>query len=373
MTTLDQFARNRLTEAESRHQRRMLVESAREGVEVMQGEDWYTSFACNDYFGLSQHPGVIGAATSALDTYGAGAGASRLITGNHPFYAPLEHALAAHCRKEAALVFGSGYLTNLGILPALVGEGDLILTDKLVHACILDGAALSGATLKRFRHNDVAHAQALLNEHRASHNRAVIVTDHIFSMDGDRAPLAELAALANSHDAWLMADDAHGLGFHDHEAPVDIWMGTLSKALGSYGGYVAASRTVIDYLLTSARSFMFTTGLPPANCAAALKALDIVKAEPERTARAQNLAVKTAKALGLPLPQSAILPIIYGDEEKALAAGEALKARGILAMAVRPPTVPAGTARLRLAFCSQHSDEQVEQLISALQSLKVAA
>jgi 8-amino-7-oxononanoate synthase len=373
MTDLTEFAKSRLAQAESAHQRRTLVESAREGVEVMQGDEWYTSFACNDYLGLSQHPGVISAAASALDTYGAGAGASRLVTGNHPFFAPLERELASYCKKEAALVFGSGYLTNMGVITALAGEGDLILADKLVHACIVDGAQLSGATFKRFRHNDLVHAESLLGEHRAAHKNCLIITDHIFSMDGDRAPLAELAALAKKYDAWLMIDDAHGIGFHDHEAPVDIWMGTLSKALGSYGGYVAASRAVIDYLTTSARSFIFTTALPPASCAAALKALEILKAEPERATRAQALAVKVATALGLPLPQSAILPVIYGSEQAALAASAALKELGILAAAIRPPTVPPGSARLRLAFSSNHTNEQIAQLIAALKPLKVAA
>lgn len=371
MNSLDQFAYANLAALDAKAQRRCLTPTAREGVHVVREGVRYTSFACNDYLGLSQHPQVVAAAKAALELHGAGAGASRLITGDHACYAPLEAALAAHKGTQAAMVFGSGYLTNLGVIPALVGKGDLVLIDKLAHACIYDGAQLSGATLKRFRHNDVVHAAEILAQERSRHTRALIVTDHIFSMDGDRAPLAELSAIARQHDAWLMADDAHGIGFFDDYAAqgVDLWMGTLSKALGSYGGYLAASRAVVDYLTTGARSFIFTTGLPPSVCASALAALEIANREPARAARARGHAQRVAEALGLPKPEAAILPILLGSETAALAASEALKVQGMLSVAVRPPTVPPGTSRLRLAFSAEHTDAQIDALIAALKAV----
>ena len=366
--SLDQFAKAQLEDAQSRAQRRVLVESARAQVNVEQDGQRYVSFACNDYLGLAQHPEVIAAGQQALSAHGAGAAASRLITGNHPAYAPLERALAEHKGTEAALVMGSGYLANIGLIPALVGKGDLIVADKLSHACILDGAQLSGATIKRFRHNDATHARVLLEEFRGLHRRLLIITEHIFSMDGDRAPLTKLAALAQDYEGWLMVDDAHGIGFADKQAaaPVDIWMGTLSKALGSYGGYVCASRAVVDYLTNSVRSFIFTTGLPPATCAAALAALHVLQREPERAQRAHAHAVRVARALNMPLPDAAILPWVIGDEHAAMQASAELKAQGMLAMAIRPPTVPPGTSRIRFAFLAEHTDAQVDALIDAL-------
>jgi 8-amino-7-oxononanoate synthase len=392
MATLTEHCEAQLCALEGRHLRRVLRVSARaadSGVEVVQDGRRYVSFACNDYLGLRAHPAVIAAGAKALAEHGAGAGASRLITGNHPLYAPLEKKLAVMKQTEAALVFGSGYLTNLGVIPALVGKGDVIFADKLVHACIIDAAQLSGARLVRFRHNDMVHLEALLKGYRADSPNALIVTDHVFSMDGDVAPIAEIAALGRQYDAWTMADDAHGLGVVERhpgfmpgspeispqirqEIPgqarddIDIWMGTLSKSAGAYGGYVCGSQALIDYLVTSARSFVFSTGLPPSVCASALAALEVMEAEPERGSIAITLAQRVTKALGLPRAQSAIVPIILGEAEAALAASETLKERGILAVAIRPPTVPPGTARLRLAFSCEHTDAQVEGLIAAL-------
>lgn len=373
MTDINQFAQQALQALEARGRLRHLRESARAGVHLRQAGQEYISFACNDYLGLSQHPRVIEAARAATRDHGAGAGAARLVSGNHALHAPLESAIARHKATEAALLFGSGYLTNIGVIPALVRAGDLLLVDKLSHACILDGAQLSGATVKRFRHNDLAHVQALLNAHRGAHRHALIVTDHIFSMDGDRAPLAELSALARAHNSWLMADDAHGIGFFaDHAAQgVDVWMGTLSKALGSYGGYIAAGRAVVDYITSRARSFIFTTGLPPAACAAALAAFEIMEHEPHRAARAHAHACHVAQACGLPQPAAAVLPIVVGSEQAAMAASAALMKHGILAVAIRPPTVPPGTARLRLAFSCAHADSDVARLIAALKTEKI--
>ncbi|MFM9890402.1 MAG: aminotransferase class I/II-fold pyridoxal phosphate-dependent enzyme [Rickettsiales bacterium] len=328
------------------------------------------SFADNDYLGLARDARVIAAGQAALAEYGAGAMASRLVTGNHPLYAPLEAKLAAMKGTQAALVFGSGYLANLGIIPALVGAGDVVFADKLAHACMLDGAQLSGAKLMRFAHNDMAHLQALLTKHRGEFKHALIATEHVFSMDGDVAPLAEIAAMARTHDAWTLVDDAHGLGVVKPEAAeIDVWMGTLSKAAGAYGGYACAAQAVIDVLVNKARSMVFSTGLPPSVCASALAALEVMEVEPERGERALAHARCVTDSLGLPLAQSAIVPIIMGTPERALEASEFLRQRGLLVVAIRPPTVPPGTARLRLAFSSTHTGAQVEQLIAALKDL----
>lgn len=372
MPSIEQFASAQLAAIEARQQRRVLVESVRDGVSIRRDGIDYISFACNDYLGLAQRPEVLEAARLALQKTGGGAAASRLVSGNHDHYAPLEQALAAHKGQQAGLVFGSGYLTNLGIIPALVGKGDLVLLDKLAHACMLDGAVLSGATMKRFRHNDTLHLQALLEEGRQQYRHVLIVTEHIFSMDGDRAPLAKMGAVAREYDAWLMADDAHGLGFFEEHASlgVDLWMGTMSKALGSYGGYVTGPQVLIDYLVSASRSLVFTTGLPPATCAGALAALRILQREPELAKRAHAHAVRVAHALKLPAPAAAILPVMLGSEEAALAASNALREYGMYVQAIRPPTVPPGTSRLRLAFSAAHTDAQVDQLIGVLHDIQ---
>ncbi|MDX2094586.1 MAG: 8-amino-7-oxononanoate synthase [Alphaproteobacteria bacterium] len=372
MPHLNEHCEKAIAHTEQQHLRRRLRTSAHVAgamVDIVQDGVRLVSFADNDYLGLRADPRVIAAGQQALAEYGAGAGASRLVTGNHPLYAPLEQQLAAMKGAQAALVFGSGYLTNLGVIPALMGKGDVIFADKLVHACILDAAQLSGARLIRFAHNDMPHLETLLKEHREESPRALIVTDHVFSMDGDVAPLASIAALAERYDAWTMADDAHGLGIVPAAAPMDIWMGTLSKAAGGYGGYVVGSQALIDFLVTTARSLVFSTGLPPALCASAQVALEIIAAEPERGQRALQLAQRVTEVLGLPLARSAIVPVMLGTPERALAASEALRQQGLLAVAIRPPTVPPGTARLRLAFSCAHTDAQVEKLIAVLKEV----
>jgi 8-amino-7-oxononanoate synthase len=328
------------------------------------------SFSCNDYLNLSRHPDIVAAAIEATRRYGVGAGASRLVTGNHPLYAQLESRLARLKGSEAACVFGSGYLANTGIIPALAGPEDLILIDELSHACIHAGARLSGARLQRYRHCDIAHAEALITEHRARHAHALIVTDGVFSMDGDLAPLKELAELAERFDAWLLADDAHGLGVVGSGrgssfalgAGVPLQMGTLSKAIGGYGGYLCASRAVVDLMRTRARTFIYSTGLPPAVVAAAIAAVDLIAREPAYAAEPLRKAKMFTRALDLPEAQSAIVPVILGEAQAALAASHLLEQEGFLVVAIRPPTVPAGTARLRFAFTALHPDGEVERL-----------
>lgn len=366
-SSLDAFARQALDDLDARALRRRLIDTARGPGPIAHREGrTLVSFSCNDYLGLSDDPRVIAAGQEALARYGAGAGASRLVTGNHPVLAALEARLAAHKGKDAALVFGSGYMANLGIVPALAGPRDLVLVDALGHSCLFAGAQVSGATMLRFRHNDVGHLRDILAARRARHGRALILTERVFSMDGDRAPLDAILEVAAAHDAWTLVDDAHGLGVVEAGARAPLEMGTLSKTLGSYGGYLCASREVIDLMTSRARSFVYTTGLPPASAAAALRALEIVEADPERAARPLALARRFTMRLGLPAAASPIVPVLVGAAEAALALSAALEARGYLVVAIRPPTVPAGTARLRVAFSAAHETAQVDGLADAL-------
>ena len=364
--SLDLFAQDKLAALEQSALRRTLVATERgaDG-DVLRDGRRLVSFSCNDYLGLAQHPRVKQAAIAAIERYGAGAAASRLVTGHHPLLQELEARLARHKRKPAALVFGSGYLANIGIPGALVGKGDLILLDELSHASMRSGAALSGARVVPFRHNDTRHVAQLLAEIRPSMRRALVMTERVFSMDGDRSPLLEIAHLAAEANAWLMADDAHGFGVLADDAAAPLDMGTLSKALGSYGGYLCASEPVIELLKARARSFVYTTGLPPASAAAALAALDIIEEEPARCARPLLLANRFAEAAGLPPPASPIVPVIVGAPERALDLSKALERAGFLVVAIRPPTVPDGTARLRFTFSAAHDEAQVDALAEA--------
>lgn len=378
--SLTAFAAEKLDQLEGRSLRRRLVSTDRiDGIWVERGGRRLLSFSCNDYLNLSHHPAVKAAAVAAVERYGAGAGASRLVTGDHPIFAELEARLAALKGKAAACVFGSGYLANTGIIPTVMGPGDLILADELAHACIWSGAQLSGATVLAFRHNDMADLAAKLAAHRGSAARCLIATDGVFSMDGDLAPLDQISDLARAHDAWLLVDDAHGLGVVGAggagsgsvypTAHIDLAMGTFSKALGGYGAYVCASAPVIDLIKTRARTFVYTTGLPPANAAAALAALDVIAADPSLVGRPLANARRFTRALNLPEATSAVVPILMGEADRALAAAQSLESQGFLAVAIRPPTVPAGTARLRLAFTAGHTARDIDGLVSAIVGL----
>jgi 8-amino-7-oxononanoate synthase len=367
MDSLDAFAGAKLAELDAKSLRRKLATTVRtQGTQVRRGGRTLVSFSCNDYLGLAADPRVKAAAIAAVEAYGAGAGGSRLVTGNHPLLEALEAELARFKGKAAALVFGSGYLANIGITPALAGADDLVILDERAHACMWAGAKLSGARVLSYRHNDVEALAGLLSRERGAGGRALILTERVFSMDGDRAPMAELMALADAHDAWLLVDDAHGLGVIDGDVSAPLEMGTLSKALGSYGGYLCASEPVIDLLRSRARSFVYTTGLPPPSSAAALEALRILEAEPERRRRPLMLARRFTSAMNLPRAESAIVPVIIGEAATALSLSADLEARGFLVAAIRPPTVAPGTARLRIAFSAAHGEQQVDDLAEAL-------
>jgi 8-amino-7-oxononanoate synthase len=384
MTTLDQFAKAKLDALERRHLRRSLNDTYREdGIWVEHNGRRLLSFSCNDYLNLTQHPAVKQAALEALKVYGAGSGASRLVTGNHPLYAALEARLARIKQTDAAVVFGSGYLANTGIIPVLIGREGLVLLDELSHACLYAGAQLSRGKLLSFRHNDLAHARELLATHRTQHDHALIVTDGVFSMDGDLAPLDGLLALANDYDAWLMSDDAHGLGVigggrgstftGNTRIPVPLQMGTLSKAVGAYGGYLCASAAVIDLMRNRARTLIYSTGLPPAIVAGAIAALDVIEREPGYAALPVQKAKAFTAAAGLPEAQSPIVPVLIGDEQATLEASQLLMDEGYLGVAIRPPTVPAGTARLRLTFTALHPDEHIVRLADIVRDKVLAA
>ncbi len=383
MSTLDEFANAKLDQLDARRLKRTLRETWRTaGVRAERDGRALVSFCCNDYLGLSQHAAVKRAAIEAVEVFGVGAGASRLVTGNHPLYGDLEARLARLKGQERACVFGSGYLTNSGVIPSLAGPGDLIILDELSHASTHAGTRLSGARIETFAHNDADHCRHILRETRASHPRCLVLTEGVFSMDGDRAPLGPLAELAAEYDAWLLVDDAHGFGvlgggrgtsFESDPAPaIPLHMGTLSKAIGAYGGFICAAKSVVELIETRARSLIYSTGLPPAVVASALAALDVIAAEPERVARPLAHARAFTNRLGLEAAESQIVPLVVGDAERALSASAALEDRGYLVTAIRPPTVPDGTARLRITFSAEHSPDDVTGLADAVREMRLA-
>jgi 8-amino-7-oxononanoate synthase len=383
-SSLDEFARMKLDELAAKHLRRALVETTPiDAVAVERDGRRLVSFSSNDYLNFTQHPAIKAAAIAATEKFGVGAGASRLVTGNHPLYEELESRLARLKGTEAACVFGSGYLANAGIIPALIGAEDLLLVDELAHACLWTGAQLTRGTVRTFRHNNLADAEWLLAEHRADHPRAMILTDGVFSMDGDCAPLAALADLAQRYNAWLMSDDAHGLGVIGDgrgsafaagltSNALPLQMGTLSKAIGGYGGYVCASRPVIDLIKTRARTLIYSTALPPAVVAAALAALDLIETDRAYTALPLEKAKSFTRRAGLSDATSPIVPVIIGEAEATLAASRMLEDEGFLVVAIRPPTVPSETARLRLSFTAAHRDDDIARLADLIRTRLLA-
>ncbi|PLK47551.1 8-amino-7-oxononanoate synthase [Uliginosibacterium sp. TH139] len=341
------------------------------------------AFASNDYLGLANAPELIAAAQTAAARWGVGAGASHLVSGHTEAHQALDEALARFTGFEAALGFATGYLANIAVMPALLGRGDAIFADRLNHASLVDGARLSRAELNRYAHCDLTMLDAQLSASRA--RRKLIVTDSVFSMDGDVAPLAKLLTLAEQYDAWLLVDDAHGFGVLGPqgrgtlaEAGLNsgrlILMGTLGKAAGVAGAFVAASRTVIDWLLQTARPYIFTTATPPMLAATLQEALTLIAAGDERRAHLQRLiAALTAGLADTPwklLPsRTAIQPILIGENARTLAISKALESRGLHVPAIRPPTVPQGTARLRVSLSAAHTAEDVTRLCSTLHDL----
>jgi 8-amino-7-oxononanoate synthase len=320
------------------------------------------SFASNDYLGLSQHPDVVVAAHAAIDRWGTGAGAARLIVGSRPYHSELERDLAKWKRSDAAVLFPTGFAANLGVLSTFAGSGTLVLSDELNHASIIDGCRLARAEVHVYRHADAHNVEDLLAGHGGP---AVVVTDAVFSMDGDLAPVTELAEICAKRGALLVLDEAHTVLDPDLEvgrAEV-LRVGTLSKTLGALGGFVAGAQPLIDLLVNRARSYIFTTASTPADIAAATAALDIVSSERGERLRARLRVHVDRVAPGHPSP---IIPVVIGDEDAAVAAAAALFERGLLVPAIRPPTVAPGTSRLRITLSAAHTDEQVDRLLVGL-------
>ena len=343
----------------------------------------YLSFCSNDYLGLANHAQLIAALQQGAQQYGVGAGAAHLVSGHMQPHEELEHALADFVGKPAALLFSTGYMANLGIVQALVGKADTVFADKLNHASLNDAMLLSRASIKRYRHNDMTQLAQLLKQ--AKSGRKLVITDAVFSMDGDVAPLPELLALCEQHDAWLLIDDAHGFGVLGEQGRGSlahfgisskriIYMGTLGKAAGVFGAFVAAEQVVIDTLVNHARSYIYTTASPPALARALLASLRLIANGDALRGHLQGLISQLRSGLrGLPwtvMPSvTAIQPLLVGDNQAALNLSDELRERGIWVAAIRPPTVPQGTARLRITLSAAHSAADVTRLIEALHEL----
>ena len=346
------------------------------------------NFCSNDYLGLAKHPAVVKAFQDAAAKYGVGSGASHLVTGHGPEHEALEAALADFTGREKALVFSTGYMANMGVIGALADQNAALVSDKLNHASLIDGCRLSGAKSLRYRHADAGHAFELLSALDAAVDTRLLISDGVFSMDGDLAPLPELARAARQTGAWLMVDDAHGLGIVGatgrgtcehcglNAGDVPVLVGTFGKAFGTFGAFVAGDADLIDFLIQKSRPYIYTTALPPALAAATRAALEVSQRESWRREKVLAYAQKVRRALPQffpetrePLPGTTILPAVMGDSQRALAASKALENKGFLVTAIRPPTVPAGTARLRITLSAAHEDSQVDGLIAALGEL----
>jgi 8-amino-7-oxononanoate synthase len=374
-----------LTTRQQQHlyRQRRNLQSA-QGAEVQVDGKPYLNFCSNDYLGLANHPAVVAAFQQAANDYGVGSGASHLVCGHSALHQQLEEELAAFVGRDRALLFSTGYMANLGVVNALLGKKDHIYQDKLNHASLLDAGLLSGAHFQRFLHNDLSSLAAKLE--KSSSGRKLIVVDSVFSMDGDMAPLRELAALAEQHQAWLMADDAHGIGvlgehgagcaehFQLNQQQLPILMGTLGKGFGSFGAFVAGSEELIETLIQFARPYIYTTALPPAVAAASLASLKVIREDQPRRQHLHALIARFkagAATHQLPLMPSdtAIQPLAVGDSQQALQLSGQLAQRGFLISAIRPPTVPANSSRLRITLSAAHSEQQLDALLQALAEL----
>ena len=371
-----------------------VVQSA-QGPQVRNSSGQFHNFSSNDYLGLAAHPELRDAFVRGLGQYGVGSASSHLVCGHSQAHHDLEQALATFLQRDRVLLFSSGYMANFGVLTALLDRGDAIFEDRLNHASLLDGGLASGARFQRFRHNDVEHLQSLLEKSvqaSGEYRRRLIAVDGVFSMDGDLAPLPELAMLAKRHDAMLMVDDAHGLGvlgargagtlehFGLGQNDVPLLIGTLGKAFGVAGAFVAGSETMIETLVQFARPYIYTTALPPAQAVAAQAGLEIVASQPERrTQLAQHVAYfseqvhtrQWTQRFGVELLSSvtAVQPLVVGSAARAVNLQQALLQQGIMAIAIRSPTVPQGTARLRIGFSAAHTHDQVGALVEALETV----
>ena len=384
--SIDDVLQSALNERREQNLYRMrkVIDSA-QGAEVIVDGKRYLNFCNNDYLGLANHPDIVSAFKNAADEFGVGSGASHLVCGHSALHHRLEEQFAEFTGRPRALLFSTGYMANLGVINALLGNGDHIFEDKLNHASLLDAGLLSGARFQRFLHNDIENLETRLARTQADEGdgRKLIAVDGVFSMDGDCAPLPELAQLAQKHNAWLMVDDAHGIGVLGKNGggcaehfgldinQLPILMGTLGKAFGTFGAFVAGSEALIETLIQFSRTYIYTTALPPAVAAATSKSLEIVQRETWRREHLQDLIAqfrRGAEQIGLRLFSSntAIQPLLIGAADEAMRWSNALAERGFWISAIRPPTVPANSSRLRITLSAAHSEKQIEQLLDAL-------
>ncbi len=384
MTSMDAILQAQLDQRQQQflYRHRTNVASGCDSVLQVEGKS-LVNFCSNDYLGLASHPDIAAALKAGVDQYGTGSGASHLISGHSNAHHQLEEQLAEFTGRPRALLFSTGYMANLGLINALVNRRDLVLEDQLNHASLLDGGHLSRADYKRYKHNNMQQLDYLLEQSNAS--RKLIVTDGVFSMDGDVAPLAEMSALAAQHNGWLMVDDAHGIGVLGATGggiveqqgltmeQVPILMGTLSKSFGTFGAFVAGSEALIETLIQFARTYIYTTALPPAIACASSASLQLVRNQHWRREKLHNLIGQFrngAEQIGLRLMGSntPIQPILINDDQLVSTVNQQLRDKGFMVGAIRPPTVPAGTGRLRITLSANHSDEQIDQLLEALDS-----
>lgn len=385
MSSLDTTLQAALDERRQQHlyRQRVNVASGCGSALEVNGES-LLNFCSNDYLGLAGHPDIAAALKAGVDTYGTGSGASHLISGHSVAHQQLEEQLAEFTGRPRALLFSTGYMANLGLINALLGRHDLVLQDQLNHASLLDGGHLSRADFKRYKHSSLSNLQTQLEQSSAS--RKLVVTDGVFSMDGDVAPLPEISALATEHNAWLMVDDAHGVGVlgatgagivekqHLSIEQVPILMGTLGKSFGTFGAFVAGSEALIETLIQFARSYIYTTALPPSIACATSASLKIVRKEQWRRDHL-NLLVKRfregGQQIGLQLMASdtPIQPVLINDDLRVSEISQQLREKGVMVGAIRPPTVPKGSGRLRICLSAAHSEQQVDQLLEALESV----
>jgi 8-amino-7-oxononanoate synthase len=375
---------DRLEQLRAQHRYRILrrVDTAQEARILLDGSP-VLLFCSNNYLGLANHPAVRAAAREAVDRFGCGSGASRLISGNMQLHEDLEERIARFKRAPSCILFNSGYAANVGVLSSLMEAGDIIFSDSLNHASIIDGCRLSRAEVRIYRHRDTEHLASLMKDAKG-HRKRMVVTDTLFSMDGDLAPLPDLVTLARRYDCLLMVDEAHavgvmgpeGRGVAEHygvEEAVDVSVGTLGKALGSFGAFAVCRPAIREFLLNHARSLIYSTSLPPPVLAAAAKALEILEAEPERRQRLNENARHLAqgiRALGFPAPEpvTPIQSLVTGEEAGAMHLCKQLLLRGVYAQGIRPPTVPPGTSRIRFSLMATHDHQDILCALNALSS-----
>lgn len=377
---LEKFCQEELNLRNKEHNLRVLRPiKENQGLFLCENKQTYLNFSSNDYLGLRNNPAVLSTAKEFIDIYGTGTGASRLVSGNSQAFSLLEKKITSFKKTEASLVFSSGYACNVGIIQALTNKGDLIIGDKWNHASIIDGGRLSEASFRTYPHLDLQYLETFLREKRKDYRNVLIITDAVFSMDGDLADLKNLCRIKEEFDCWLMVDEAHSTGVIGKDGrglvddlklnnSVDILMGTLSKAIGSQGGFIAGNKTLIEYCVNKARSFIYSTGLNPAACGAAYKAIDLIETEKIHLESLNRNKEYFESLTNLKSP-SPIYPIILGESAKAIAIAEEFRKANIFVQAIRPPTVPEGSSRLRITLSASHTKADIEKIAELINTI----